>query len=65
MIVKVVRPKPHPFLIERPRVGAHGLHQQQYHMTDNNDDDWERDLQPGDGDTHNEAEGGDLVDASQ
>ena len=34
-------------------------------MTDNNDDDWERDLQPGDGDTQNEAEGGDLVDASQ
>ena len=34
-------------------------------MTDNNDDDWERDLQPGDGDTHNKAEGGDLVDASQ
>ena len=25
---------------ERPRVGAHGLHQQQYHMTENNDDDW-------------------------
>ena len=36
-----------------------------YHMTDNNDNDWEGDLQQGDGDTQNEAEGGDLVDASQ